>query len=279
MSHEPTMSAQADNWPRPHRLTVHDYYRMAEAGVLSPDDRTELIEGEIIDIPRYVEMARHYGAKLMVDDAHTVGVIGPRGGGSPDYHGCADGIDILMGCMDKAMGGTGGYLCGSKTLVEYLRIAANSSVLSSALPCAMAGAMIAAIDLIESGQELRDGLQSKSQYLKQGLRNAGLTVLGTHDIPSVPLFVGDEALGIAFAEGLRDRGIFCPVMRWPAVPAGGARLRLSLMARHEQSHLDRLIEACIEVAHELGMLDGQSLLLDGRSREAADMPLLDLQRD
>ena len=244
------------------------------------------LEGEIIDIPSYVEMARNYGAKLMVDDAHAVGVIGPRGGGSPDYHGCADGIDILMGCMDKALGGTGGYLCGSKALIDYLRIAASSSVLSSALPCGMAGAMIAAIDLIESGQDLRDGLQSKSRYLKQGLRNAGLTVLGTHDIPSVPLFVGDEALGIAFAEGLRDRGIFCPVMRWPAVPAGGARLRLSLMARHEQSHLDRLIEACTEVAYALEMLDGQSLtlegqslMLDGQGRGAADMPLLDLQRD
>ena len=234
------------------------------------------LEGEIIDIPRYVEMARQYGAKLMVDDAHAVGVIGSRGGGSPDYHGCADGIDILMGCMDKAMGGTGGYLCGSKTLVDYLRIAASSSVLSSALTCAMAGAMIAAIDLIESGQELRDGLRSKSRYLKQGLRSAGLTVLGTHDIPSVPLFVGDEALGIAFAEGLRSRGIFCPVMRWPAVPAGGARLRLSLMARHEQSHLDRLIEGCTQVAHDLGMLGGQSLVSDGRIREAADMPLLEL---
>jgi 8-amino-7-oxononanoate synthase len=214
------------------------------------------LEGEIIDIPAYVDIARLHGAKLMVDDAHAVGVIGPRGGGSPDYHGCADGIDILMGCMDKAMGGTGGFLCGSKTLIDYLRIAANSSVLSSALTCSMAGAMLAAMDLIESGQALRAGLQSKSHYLKQGLRGAGFTVLGSHDIPSVPLLIGDEALGIAFAEGLRGRGIFCPIMRWPAVPPGTSRLRLSLMVRHEQRHLDRLIAACVEVGQELGMLNG-----------------------
>ena len=136
------------------------------------------LEGEIIDVPAYVEVAREYGAKLMIDDAHAIGVIGSRGGGSPDYHDCADGIDILMGCMDKALGGTGGYLCGSKTLVDFLRIAANSSVLSSALPCSMAAAVVAAIDLIENGDELRAGLVEKSRYLKAGLREAGFTVLG-----------------------------------------------------------------------------------------------------
>ena len=212
------------------------------------------LEGEIIDIPSYVEIARAHEAKLMVDDAHAIGVIGSRGGGSPDYHDCAEDIDILMGCMDKAMGGTGGYLCGSKTLVDFLRISASSSVLSSALPCSMAGAMLTAIDLIEGGQDLREGLYRKARYLKEGLRSVGLTVLGPDNIPSVPLFIGDEALGVAFSDLLRQRGIFCPVMRWPAVPPGRARLRLTLMARHELSHLDRLIEACAQVGRELGLV-------------------------
>ncbi len=211
-------------------------------------------EGEIIDIPAYVEIARAHRAKLMVDDAHAIGVIGSRGGGSPDYHGCAEGIDILMGCMDKAMGGTGGYLCGSKPLIDFLRIAAISSVLSSALPCAMAGAVIAAIDLIENGQELREGLRDKSRYLKRGLREAGLAVLGSDDLPSVPVLIGPEGLGVAFANRLMDRGIFCPLFRWPAMPFGQSRLRASLMARHEQSHLDRLIESCGEVGRELGLV-------------------------
>lgn len=214
------------------------------------------LEGEIIDIPAYIEIARAHEAKLMVDDAHAIGVIGSRGGGSPDHHGCADGIDILMGCMDKAMGGTGGYLCGSKDLVDFLRIAASSSVLSSALTCAMAGAMIAAVDLIETAQDRREGLVWKSRYLHEGLQRQGLTVLGSDYLPSVPLLVGDEAAGVAFAHRLRERGIFCPVMRWPAVPLGKARLRLSLMARHEQHHLDALIEACGEVGRELGLTVG-----------------------
>jgi 7-keto-8-aminopelargonate synthetase-like enzyme len=160
--------------------------------------------------------------------------------------------------MDKAMGGTGGYLCGSKNLISFLRIAASASVLSSALTCGMAGAMIAAIDLVEQGQHVREDLQRKARYLKEGLRRAGLTVLGTNDIPSVPLLIGDEAQGMAFTHLLRQRGIFCPLMRWPAVPMGKSRLRLSLMARHERHHLDRLIEACAGVGTELGLVIGSS---------------------
>jgi 8-amino-7-oxononanoate synthase len=212
------------------------------------------LEGEIVDIPAYIKIAREYGAKLMVDDAHAIGVIGPRGGGSPDHHGCAEGIDILMGCMDKAIGGTGGYLCGSKTLIDFLRISANASVLSSALTCAMAGAAIAAVGLIENGQELREGLRNKSRYVKRELRAAGFTVLGADDLPSVPLLIGDEALGVAFAERLMEKGIFSPVMRWPAVPVGKSRLRLSLMAQHEQGHLDKLVESCVQVGRELRMI-------------------------
>jgi 7-keto-8-aminopelargonate synthetase-like enzyme len=159
-----------------------------------------------------------------------------------------------MGCMDKAMGGTGGYLCGSKTLVDFLRLTAKSSVLSSALPCSMAAAVIAAIGLIENGDDLRAGLVKKSRYLKAGLREAGFTVLGASDLPSVPVLIGDELLGLAFAQRLRDKGIFCPIMRWPAVPLGQSRLRLGLMARHEQAQLDRVIEACVETGCELQML-------------------------
>lgn len=211
------------------------------------------LEGEIIDIPSYVEIARDHEAKLMVDDAHAIGVLGSRGGGSPDYHGCAEGIDILMACMDKAMGGTGGFLCGSKTLIDYLRIAASSSVLSSALPCSMAGAMIAAIDLIEQGQDLREDLARKARYVREGLHAQGLTTLGPDYIPSVPLLIGDEAAAISFSTMLREDGVFSPVMRWPAVPPGRARLRLSMMVKHEQTHLDRLIETCGKAGRELGI--------------------------
>ncbi|GAB4243350.1 MAG: pyridoxal phosphate-dependent aminotransferase family protein [Thermoleophilia bacterium] len=212
------------------------------------------LEGEIIDIPAYVALAREYEAKLMVDDAHAIGVIGSRGGGSPDYHAIPGQIDLLMGAMDKGLGGTGGYLAGSRALIDYLRIATNSSMLSSALPASMAGAMLVALSIAEQADDRRQDLARKCRYLRSGLREAGLQVLGEDDIPSVPLFLGREEIGIEFAARLREKGIFAIIMRWPGVPAQRSRIRLSLMARHTYDHLDRLIDACRETGRELGVI-------------------------
>lgn len=212
------------------------------------------LEGEIIDIPAYVAVAREWGAKLVVDDAHAVGVLGPRGGGSPDHHDCADGIDLVIGSMDKALGGTGGYIAGSRDLIDYLWLTMSSGMLSSALPCSMAGAMLEALDRAEAASDVRAHLAAKARWLRGALRERGFTVIGAHDIPSVPLFIGAEETGIAFASGLLEHGIFCPLMRWPAVPPGRSRFRLSLMARHEQRHLDALVDACTAVGRSLGVV-------------------------
>lgn len=225
---------------RPNKLVITE-------GVFS-------LEGEILDLPAYIKLAKKYDAKLMIDDAHGVGIIGERGGGIVDYHDCAADVDILMGCMDKAFGGTGGYLCGSKPLIDYLRIAVRSSILSSAIPTMMAGAMIESVEIMENGQELRRSLFAKAQYLRDGLRERGFTVLGRDNIPSVPLFMGDEYLGVRFAEELYARGILCSLVRWPAAPQGKARFRIIVMANHTQEHLDTFLDACEEIGIELGML-------------------------
>lgn len=210
------------------------------------------LEGRILDLPAYVALKQKYDAKLMIDDAHGVGIIGPRGGGVGDHYGRAGDIDILMGCMDKAFGGTGGYLCGSKPMIDYLRVALRSSVLSSAIPTMMAGAMIESVNLIESGQELRRTLFEKAAYLRDGLTNRGFTVLGPDAIPSIPLFMGDERVGMAFAEGFSRRNIMCSLVRWPAAPQGKARFRIIVMASHSYQHLDRFLDACEEIREEIG---------------------------
>ena len=213
------------------------------------------LEGEILDLPAYIEIAGKYGAKLMIDDAHAVGIIGDHGGGVGDFYGRAGDIDLLMGCMDKAFGGTGGYLCGSKPLIDYLRVALRSSVLSSAIPAMMAGAMIESVNIMEDGRELRATLFEKAAYLRQGLIDRGFTVLGRDVIPSVPLFMGDERVGMAFAEGLHQRRIFCSLVRWPAAPQGKARFRIIVMANHTQEHLDRFLDACSEIRDEVEALE------------------------
>jgi len=215
------------------------------------------LEGEILDLPAYVAVAKRYGAKLMIDDAHGVGILGERGGGIVDHWGCAKDVDILMGCMDKAFGGTGGYLCGSTAVIDYLRVGLRSSILSSAIPTMMAGAMIESVNIMENGQELRRSLFAKADYLRDGLRALGFTVLGRDNIPSVPLYMGDEYLGVRFTEELYKRGILCSLVRWPAAPQGAARFRIIVMANHTHEHLDALINACEDIGLELGMLDAQ----------------------
>lgn len=218
------------------------------------------LEGEIIDLPAYIDLARKYDAKLMIDDAHGVGIIGDRGGGVGDYFGRAKDIDLLMGCMDKAFGGTGGYLCGSKALIEYLRVGLRSSILSSALPTMMAGAMIESVNIMEHGQELRRQLFEKAAYLRDGLMERGFTVLGRDTIPSVPLFMGDERVGIAFTEGFYERKILCSLVRWPAAAQGKSRFRIIVMANHTYEHLDRFMDACVDIRSSIDMPEAEEAL-------------------
>lgn len=212
------------------------------------------LDGEIINVPKYIEVAKEFNAKLMIDDAHGIGILGEKGGGIGEYHNCADGIDILMGCMDKAFGGTGGYLAGSKSLIKYLKIASRSSLLSSALPAGMAGGMIESVNQIKHGQDLRKNLFEKAKYLKESLIDAGFRVLGKNDIPSVPLFIGDEKLGIQFANILWEQKILSPIVRWPAVPVGQSRFRVIVMVDHSKEQLDYFIGACKIAGEKLGIL-------------------------
>ena len=234
------LEAQLARCERPNKLIVIE-------GVYS-------LEGEIADVPAYLEIARRHRAWLMVDDAHGIGVVGEHGGGVGELFDCAADIDLLMGCMDKAMGATGGYLCGRRSLIDYLRIAARSSILSSAIQCGIAGAVIEAIALIRGDRQRRATLFAKADYLRERLRASGLTVLGADDIPSLPLLVGDEFAGVAFAEKLFERGILCSLVRWPAVPQGKSRFRVIVMADHTYEQLDEFVSACAAIAAELGLV-------------------------
>lgn len=212
------------------------------------------LEGEIIDLPKYAQMADDTGSKLMIDDAHGIGIIGKNGGGIGEYHGCPDGIDVLMGCLDKAMGGTGGYLCGKTFLIDYLRIASRSSLLSSAITTMMAGAMVESINKIQKGQELRKELFEKAEYLKESLQDVGFRILGHSDLPAIPLYVGDEVLGIKFSKMLWSHGIYSPIIRWPAVPKDTSRFRIIVMVTHTKEQINKFVEACRYVGKQLKII-------------------------
>lgn len=212
------------------------------------------LDGEIIDLPAYATIADDYDAMLMIDDAHGVGILGEKGGGTVDRYKNSEGVDILMGCMDKAFGGTGGYLCGDKDLIDYLRIASRSSILSSALPTMMAGAMIKSLEIISTGNDLRKKLFARAEYLRNGLIKNNFKILGKDILPSIPLYIGDEELGIKFTNLMFEDGILCPLVRWPAVPDKQSRLRIIVMANHEEKHLDKFIEVATKAAKEVSLI-------------------------
>jgi 8-amino-7-oxononanoate synthase len=211
--------------------------------------------GEITNIPKYVEVVREFGAKLMVDDAHGIGILGKHGGGVAEKFNCSSDVDIWMGSLDKAFGSTGGYLSGSSELIRYLRIACRSSILSSAIPASIAGGVTKAIELVmKNGEKTRSKLFKNSERLRTGLVSSGFKVLGEDNLPAIPVLIGDEKLSIAFTDRLMEAGYYTMAFRWPAVPQGQSRLRLTVMADHTEDDIDGLIEACVKVGRELRVI-------------------------
>lgn len=212
-------------------------------------------EGEVTDIRPYSSLAKECGALMMVDDAHGIGILGKKGGGVAEAFGAGKAVDIWMGSLDKAFGGTGGYLAGSKELVRYLKIASRSFLLSSALPAASAAAMLEAADIIQNDAvELRKKVFTNAKLVREGLQARGFKILGKDQLPAIPLFVGDERLAIRFCTALMKHGIFTAVFRWPAVPEKTSRLRITVMASHTSDHIRQLIEACTLEGKNLGII-------------------------
>lgn len=212
------------------------------------------LEGEITALPRFVDIAKKYNAILMVDDAHGVGVLGERGGGAVERFSLQGQVDIIMGSFDKALGGMGGFLAGNKKLMEYLRIAARPYIFSSAVPGVMAGAMIEAINLCMHGQALRSKLFENYHYISSRLKSIGFKVLGSGDFPVAPVVIGNENVALQFAERLFDLGIYAPPFRWPAVPQGASRMRVTVMSNHTRAHLDGLLEAFERVGRQFQVI-------------------------
>lgn len=240
----------------------HDDLKDLEAKIKENDLPNKLIvtesvfslDGEIINIPEYVELAKRTGAKLMVDDAHGIGVIGKNGGGVTDHFDCAKDIDILMGCMDKAFGGTGGYLCGSKKLITYLRIASRSSILSSAIPTVAAGSMIKAVELIKMYENEREQVRRRAKLLREKLERLGFKVFGNEMLPVNSVLMGDEALGVQFTRLMWEQKIFTALFRWPAVPEGQSRVRVTLMRGHTDDQVDQFVTAAERAGRQLGLI-------------------------
>jgi 8-amino-7-oxononanoate synthase len=216
-------------------------------GVLVVVDGVFSMEGDVCDLPAIVELCGRYGARLMVDEAHGVGVLGARGAGACELFGLEDEVDLRMGTFSKSLASCGGFVAGPADVVEYLRIASRSFIFSASGVPAAVGAALAALRIIRSeGPQLFERLLANAEYLREGLRQLGLQVVEPGTLPDgtvattpvVPVIVGDDWQAVLLWKALFDAGLYTNVAIHPAVPPGGALLRTSLMATHEPRHLD-----------------------------------------
>ncbi len=219
-------------------------------GVLVVVDGVYSMEGDLCNLPPIAELCHDYGARLMVDEAHGVGVLGARGAGACELFGLEDRVDLRMGTFSKSLASCGGFIAGPADVIEYLRFASRAFIFSASAVPAAVGAALGALRIIRSeGPALFERLLGNAAYLRQGFRDLGLVVVEPGTLPDgseattpvVPVVVGEDWQAVLLWKALFDAGVYTNVAIHPAVPPGGALLRTSLMATHERDHLDRAL--------------------------------------
>ena len=205
------------------------------------------MEGSLAPLAEEVELAREYGAFLVVDDSHATGVLGARGRGTHEELGVLGKIDAHTSTLGKALGGShGGFTTGPNVLVEYLRQRSRPYLFSNTLPPAVVMGSLAALDLLEKDPSLVQRLRENTTYFRGQLTSRGVKVReGIH--PIVPILIGDTAKAIAMSAELLNRGVYVSGFGYPVVPQGQARLRCQISAAHTREHLDRAIAAIADV--------------------------------
>lgn len=197
-------------------------------------------DGSLAPLPQLVALKEKYQSMLMIDDADGLGVMGEDGRGTFEYFGVnPKDIDILMGSMTKACGGFGGYIASTKDVIDYLRIAAKTNVLSAPLPPIISEAMITAVSAISEMKAERASIHKFAKEFKHSMEDIGFRVLGGHT-PIVLIEFGEESVSLSVSKQLQDRRIYAPVIRWPAVPWGRSRIRFTFTAEHTKEDVGKL---------------------------------------
>ncbi|MCP4040069.1 MAG: aminotransferase class I/II-fold pyridoxal phosphate-dependent enzyme, partial [bacterium] len=211
------------------------------------------MEGDLCDLPKLVELKNRYGTRLMVDDAHGLGVFGENGRGTAEHFGLEGEVDLTMGTFSKSLATVGGFIAGPKQVVEFIRHHARSQIFSAAAPPPMAAAVIAALAIIKREPQRRKQLWDNTHYMKRELENLGFDT-GNSDSPVIPIVVGDEVTTFTMAKRLQEEGVFANAIVPPAVPPNEAMIRTSYMATHTREHLDQALNALTKVGRELDVI-------------------------
>lgn len=216
--------------------------RTAPRRALVITDSLFSMEGTVVDLPKIVELVRSHHARLLLDESHAIGVLGPGGKGVAEHFGLRDQVDLIMGTLSKSLASIGGFVAGDRKVIDTLRHTARSHLFSASLPPASVAAALGALDIIAEEPELRQRLLANARFLAAGLRRLGYRV-GDHGNAILPVFCGNELLALAAYQQLLVHGVFVNPVTHPAVPKSQEILRISLMATHDEAMLRRALEA------------------------------------
>src|ERR1700756_1655211 len=216
------------------------------------------MDGDIGPVDKLCNLADKYGAIMMVDDAHASGVLGRNGRGSVDHFHCHGRVDVQVGTLSKAIGALGGYVCGSKDLIDFLYHRARPFLFSTSHPPSVTATCIAAFDLLEAEPERIERLWSNTRYFKQQLTDAGFDVGGrttpASETPITPIIIGDGKKTMEFSKALFDAGVMATGIAFPTVAEGKARIRTIMTSEHTRAKIDQAMEILDKTACTLGIL-------------------------
>jgi glycine C-acetyltransferase len=211
------------------------------------------MDGDIAPLAELVAAAEECGAIMMVDDAHSSGVLGRNGRGTVDHFSLHGRVHIQVGTLSKAIGALGGYVCGSRDLIDFLHHRGRPFLFSTSHPPGVAAACMAAFELLEQEPERIEALWSNTRYFKSALESAGFQT-GASETPITPIMVGEARTAHEYSRRLFDEGVWATGIGFPTVPQGKARIRTIVTATHTRAHLDRALEILERVAREMGIL-------------------------
>ena len=243
VAHAEELLKEIQNEPG-HKLVITD-------GVFSMD-------GDIGPVAALADLCEKYGAIMMVDDAHASGVLGRNGRGSVDHFNCTQRVDVQVGTLSKAIGALGGYVCGSRDLIDYLYHRARPFLFSTSHPPSVAASCIAAFDLLENEPERIDRLWSNTKYFQEQLTHAGFDIGGKttpkSETPITPIIIGDGRKTMDYSRALLEQGVMATGIAFPTVPEGKARIRCIMTSEHTRTQIDKALEILTGTAKQMELL-------------------------
>jgi 8-amino-7-oxononanoate synthase len=224
-----------------------------KAGKLIVVDGVFSMEGDIANLPEIMNLAKQYNARVMVDDAHAIGVLGEHGRGTAEYFNLEDEVDIVMGTFSKSFASIGGFIASSERVINYIRHFSRALIFSASPPPAAVAACLAALDIIKSEPERRERLWEIARRMHKEFKALGFNI-GNSQTPIIPIYIGDDIKTFQFWKMLSDEGIFTNPIISPAVSPGSQLLRTSYTATHTDEQLDKVLEVFEKVGKKMGVI-------------------------